>query len=362
MGAFRVFLALSVLMAHSENPGILQGFGGENAVEVFFVISGFFISAILTNGYKQIKLFYLNRFLRLYPIYYLILFLSMGLFLVTAFYNSDFSRFSHPWQPLLSAMLANGLILGTDSILFLQWHNGGLHLGSFTNSDFPIHSMLFVPQAWTLGLEVMFYILAPLLIRIKNSWLFALGLTSLIAKFAFLSLVSNTDPWTYRFFPFEIHLFILGIAMHRYSKNSLRAKKISKKRIYLLTAILFLVNGYASNTWTISRYIWLSVLVGFLLLIIFFGESDSADRKFGELSYPIYISHIFVIEVCYIVTSRVSFFNGIMQTSQVRILFSVLGTLLVSKILIKCTRKIEYGRDMFRHQARERPNSIRTSS
>lgn len=362
MGAFRVFLALSVLMAHSEDPGTLQGFGGENAVEVFFVISGFYISAILTSGYKQIRLFYLNRFLRLYPIYYLILFLSIGLFLVTAFYNSDFSRFSHPWEPLLLAILANGFILGTDSIMFLQWHEGGLHLGNFTNSEFPIHSMLFIPQAWTLSLEIMFYILAPLLIRLRNSWLIALALSSLLAKVTFLSLVSNTDPWTYRFFPFEIHLFLLGIAMQRYSSKHIKTVKLSKNRIYLLTAMLFMVNGYVSNTWIVSRYIWLAVLVCLLFLIILFGESDSTDRKLGELSYPIYISHIFVIQVCYLVTSQIDLFDGVMQSSQIRILLSVLGTFLVSQILIKCTRKVEQGRDLFRLRAKESSDPHRTSS
>ena len=353
MGAFRVLLALSVLMAHSENAGIFQGFGGENAVEIFFVISGFYIAAILTNGYKQIKLFYINRFLRLYPIYYLILFCSFGLFLATSTYFSDFSRFSHPWLPVFISIFANIFILGSDSILFLQWHEGGLHFGNFSNSDFAIHDMLFIPQAWTLSLEITFYFLAPFLMKLRNSWLIILSLGSLFSKILFLSMVTNTDPWTYRFFPFEIHLFILGILLYRFSIKRSAVNLLSKRLVYGLVMTLYILIGAANNTWNISRYVWLTLLACVLSLIVFRSESDPADRKLGELSYPIYISHIFVIQVCYIAISRFGFLDGIMQSVAARIIFSIFLTFLLSKGLIRCTRRMEIQRDVFRNLARK---------
>gem|GEM_PF-6247016 len=37
MGLFRLLLAISVFMAHTNNPKWIHGFGGENAVEIFLL-------------------------------------------------------------------------------------------------------------------------------------------------------------------------------------------------------------------------------------------------------------------------------------------------------------------------------------
>jgi len=54
MGLLRVLLAVSVFMAHSGPTGFMShliGFGGANAVEIFFVISGFYTAMILELSY-----------------------------------------------------------------------------------------------------------------------------------------------------------------------------------------------------------------------------------------------------------------------------------------------------------------------
>ena len=351
MGLFRVLLALSVLAAHSQYSGFLQGFGGDNAVEVFFVISGFYIATILTQGYVQIKYFYLNRILRLYPIYYLVLSASMVLYLFTSIYNNDFSRFTNPWPLVLFAISANLVILGSDLTLFMEWNQGILHFGSFANSEIPIHRMLLVPQVWTISLEILFYAIAPWLMRLRNSWLIFICLFSLSAKILFLSLVSNSDPWTYRFFPFEVHLFVLGILLFRFSNGQSFKNKISKRNIYLFGISLYISIGLARSLWEMSRYFWLLVLLLFLFVAITMSGPDSKDKKLGEYSYPIYISHILVIELCYLLTSRISVFVEIIQSSVIRFALSIIGTFLLSKALLLCTRKIELKREQVRHLA-----------
>ena len=78
MGLIRVLLAISVFMDHVRGSSmieLLSGWGGHNAVEVFFFISGFYIALILDINYKTYKSFLMNRCLRLFPIYYAIIFL-----------------------------------------------------------------------------------------------------------------------------------------------------------------------------------------------------------------------------------------------------------------------------------------------
>ena len=57
---------------------------GTEAVEIFFIISGFYMGLILRGKYEQrahsTRLFYQNRFLRLYPTYLVCVLLTWGLF------------------------------------------------------------------------------------------------------------------------------------------------------------------------------------------------------------------------------------------------------------------------------------------
>ena len=76
MGYLRFILALFVVISHSNSNILipffnntdltLYNFGGRNAVGLFFMISGFYMSLILTDKYKNsIKTFYVNRALRI---------------------------------------------------------------------------------------------------------------------------------------------------------------------------------------------------------------------------------------------------------------------------------------------------------
>jgi peptidoglycan/LPS O-acetylase OafA/YrhL len=73
MGTIRYLLAFSVLITHSKFLGKLMP-PGDIAVQLFFIISGFYMALILNTKYKSHTLaFYKNRFLRLYPIYFFVL-------------------------------------------------------------------------------------------------------------------------------------------------------------------------------------------------------------------------------------------------------------------------------------------------
>ena len=125
MGLLRVLLAVSVFMTHAPQSGLtrgLRGFGGSNAVELFFLVSGFYIALILDKSYSTRMGFYKNRVLRLFPIYYII----CGLVLIQAVLlpNLRESLFSFPAKALTFGAIANLTFFGSDWLMFSQWQNG----------------------------------------------------------------------------------------------------------------------------------------------------------------------------------------------------------------------------------------------
>jgi len=79
MGTFRFLLALGVLVSHVGPIPHFYPPSGTTSVQAFFVVSGFYMALVLTEKYtrpNQISLFLTNRFLRIYPPYLLILFIS----------------------------------------------------------------------------------------------------------------------------------------------------------------------------------------------------------------------------------------------------------------------------------------------
>ena len=70
----RAISVLSVLLYHARVPGLEGGFVG---VDVFFVISGYLITKIITNQLKgdafDIRGFYVRRIRRILPVLFLVI-------------------------------------------------------------------------------------------------------------------------------------------------------------------------------------------------------------------------------------------------------------------------------------------------
>jgi peptidoglycan/LPS O-acetylase OafA/YrhL len=168
-------------------------------------VSGFYITLILDKSYSTKMGFYKNRILRLYPIYYII----CGLVLIQAVLwpNLRESPFSFPAKALTFGAIANSTFLGSDWLMFSQWQNGNLHFGNFRNSELPLWHMLLVPQSWSIGIEITFYLLAPMLCKAKSRTIVFIGIALLAARFTGLFFGLNQDPWTYRFFHSNFRCF-----------------------------------------------------------------------------------------------------------------------------------------------------------
>jgi peptidoglycan/LPS O-acetylase OafA/YrhL len=354
MGLLRVLLAVSVFMAHVPKSGltpILSGFGGPNAVEIFFLVSGFYIALILEKSYSSRLSFYMNRILRLFPIYYII----CGLVLIQAFLlpNLREYHFSFPAQALIIGTIANLTFLGSDWLFFLQWQNANLHLGNIYSSELPLHQMLLVPQSWSIGIEITFYLLAPMFCKAKTHTIAVAAICLLTVRFIGLFFEMNQDPWTYRFFPFELPMFLIGILLFRLRIYRENASKISLSKIYPVLITFYVGFSYLTNTFIINRFWQMIPLITIACIVIMWGEETSKDKKLGDLSYPIYMSHILVIStyngIIRIISKKIDAFE-LLNSPLLVVPITLVITVIFSFLLLRFVQPIEKIRDKNRVQ------------
>lgn len=163
MGYLRFFLALNVIFMHAHF--VSYGIGGRAAVEAFFVLSGLYMAAVYDTKYsamqKGVRIFYLNRFLRLYPTYLFLLVLTGLCYLAmrmasASHFDVIFSLFASSSDlPLLQRLIA--------------WTTAFTILGQdFQSLSVDLHYMLPVRQSWSIATEFLFYLSVPLLFRIMT--------------------------------------------------------------------------------------------------------------------------------------------------------------------------------------------------
>ncbi len=207
MGTLRFILALSVAYGHLAVPMSFPT--ADIAVQSFFVISGFYMALVLNEKYGagSYWLFISNRLLRLWPTYFVVLILSLGVA------DNWQSIAALDWLGLWFFIASQILIVGQDLYLFLFVnHEGALAFTAhYAEVSAPLYGFAPIPQAWTLGLEIYFYLLAPFLVRRGPVFLASVIAASLVARMALQwAFGFSGNPWSFRFFPSEIALFLTG--------------------------------------------------------------------------------------------------------------------------------------------------------
>lgn len=349
MGLLRLILAITVVIAHSNAVMGLRLTGGLVAVEMFFIISGFYMTMILDKKYigkGSYALFLSNRFLRLYPIFWAVLLLTIiysivgYIFSGEGFVLSSYIKYYDVMkiETLVFQIFSNVALLGQDIVMFLGFNQetGGMYFThNFRTSSQMFYKFLFVPQAWTLSLEILFYLIAPFLVRKRTLVIISIIIMSLFIRALTYSMGYTNDPWTYRFFPSELALFLLGTISYRlydvYKIHQTKIYNFNLTGIVLAStfSIIFFyqymdISGY-------TRHIFNWFFYGFFCLsipfIFDFSKSSKIDSRIGELSYPVYISHILVIMLISPLLSltRLTDYSGEL---------AVISTILVSYILV----------------------------
>jgi peptidoglycan/LPS O-acetylase OafA/YrhL len=311
LGLLRILLAACVFFGHSRPLGHLRWLSSNEAVELFFVVSGFYMQLILVTRYTNEKLgkawafqFYKARYFRLLPIYLLGVLLVVGL----ASHQPSLDP-SSIWtyvqglpdtlgNVLFKAFLCftNMTILFQDVTMFLAAHHEQIQWSAqFHNSDVLLWKGLAVFQAWSLGIELSFYLIAPYLLNLPSRWLILGAIFSLATKAVVIWAFSLGDPWTYRFFPFELGSFLLGALAFRYRSavEHLLPKRMERYCAYPLAIAIAAIRVPVP----LAHVVYPLALACVLPYLFRMTSGHKEDRLIGELSYPFYIFHVFALRL-----------------------------------------------------------------
>jgi peptidoglycan/LPS O-acetylase OafA/YrhL len=314
MGVFRMLLALCVLFSHSVPSGSLNHLAGGFAVEAFFVISGFYMALVLSERYTKERLgrpwlarFYLSRYLRLYPAYLLSALALLLLDLVASLLFHRSVGHLAAWRQMLAlpptpgnlllilwAAVSNLTIFLMDLALVIAVRGHQAVFTFFrTDAEINVWALPFNNLAWSLGVELTFYALAPLLIRKSNRQLLLLALLAVLLKIYAIVRLDYDLP--YRLFPLVFIDFLLGVLAYRLRSvlihiGGRHGAVIAYCLMLALTAAL--PRGLAD--W---QYSFLAIGVTALVVPVLFEATKNSlfDNRVGELSYPFYLFHVLAV-------------------------------------------------------------------
>ena len=329
MGLIRVLLALAVVINHSQ---VLFGLGftglvyGKNAVEMFYTISGFYMALILNQKYTgpgSYRTFIKSRLFRIYPAYAVVGLATCAAGALAYFGSGRLIPLFRYWSEIGPGMrpatmaylvVANVILLGQDTTMFFRVvpESGMI---SFIGSHYqqPMCQMfLVVPQAWTIGTELWFYLLAPFLVR-QLRRIVAVLVATIALRLAMIHLIGlDTPPWSYCFFPTELPFFLFGaLGFKAYAALEGRRLPLRQMGQAAFFGILFLILAFYKIPWRWIPHTY-QLLRADLIIFLFpvalpfifaYTKKNKGDRLIGELSYPIYLTHWIVIDLLRLVDS-----------------------------------------------------------
>lgn len=196
LGTLRLVLALVVVLFHAGVPDPWPQ-TGVAAVAVFYIVSGFAMTGLLdrhfADGGGGIGGFYRDRLLRILPQYYVHLALYTAVIVALG-------PAPHFQYGTADATVAAGYLTVVPLCFFLY--------------SASLSTYMIIPQAWSLGTELLFYAIFPWLLRGRNReiWWTVACLTAFIAATHGLL---DRDSFAYRIPPGPMLFFMIGHFLQR---------------------------------------------------------------------------------------------------------------------------------------------------
>ncbi|MCW5704825.1 MAG: acyltransferase family protein [Bradyrhizobium sp.] len=300
-------LALAVASGHASGffgAYIYPKVPGSHAVQLFYMISGFLIALILSGKYADTPqgnwIFYSNRAVKIYLPYLAILVVTVVIWLTAYAATGN----AGPLQIFISegrtmslgawsfAVITNLFLLGMEwgSMLIVR---GGDLLLSFRAIEEPPNAIQFtvIIPAWTLSLELAFYLIAPFILRRHVLLIAALALASYTFRFQAYAHGYRSIATEYRFFPFELSLFLYGALSYRLYVL-LKGRDMFRPALSLSITIACALTAISLPKYFSQHQHQMYALVGLLLPALFdFSTRHRWDKWLGDLSYPLYLVH-----------------------------------------------------------------------
>lgn len=299
MGLLRYMLAAAVVWAHAHNSSWLPFLADHVAVTSFFVISGFYMGLVLDTKYgSHTPTFIASRCLRIYPLYFLILLFAASILFGASLWKGQwmdrlafYEQLWHSGNTLLFAFLAiiQITLVGIDIPCLLYLADNQAHFiplsGSF--DGLLMERFLFLPQAWSIGFEMVFYLTIPFLKPFKTRWLLAILLASLSLKTYFLLL--GAPKWDYQFLPSQFGFFLLGFLIYRH-RNLLPFARARMLPFLSLLLVIFFAWHWLPQT--AANLLWMVTAAAVMPSLFNATKNSPIDNFIGSLSYPLYLVHI----------------------------------------------------------------------
>jgi peptidoglycan/LPS O-acetylase OafA/YrhL len=272
LGTIRFLLAIAVALSHANvriaglNPGVI-------AVVCFYLISGYVMTGLIRSHYfaaGRIGSFYLDRGLRILPQYLLICALTLAWY-----FNGQ------PHTTFLGHAPSAGDLLNNLAIAPLNYY-------MFNGSD----SFTLIPPAWSLGAEVQFYLLIPLLLiwRLRSAALVLGGCVFAAACWGAI----NSEVYGYRLLPGVLSFFLLGSIMFDLRENRRSAVLLGVTLLATLAGALLLAQGGHLGL-PYNRETLIGLALGLPLLFVFGRLPQHAlDNRLGDLSYGVFLNHFLI--------------------------------------------------------------------
>ena len=287
-GIYRFILSLLVVAEHSginrnEHFDLISPdyHIGASAVVGFYVLSGYVMAHSFSRNFdldiKRTLSFYLDRFLRIYPVY-IFLFLAIVIFYVLTRLTPVDINFNN--------LISNITIIPLNLLIF---YSTGGNYNIFPDNVRPFGLSFPMPVAPSLALEIQFYLVFPFILYYRKL-LYSIYPISLII---FIFAAAGFIPWWhgYLILPGTLFIFLSGAVLYEY-KN--RIGWGSRNYLICSAVLLFLLLVYIVYADKKLGHI-LEVIIGFefsLAAVYCLSEIKpkySLDVLLGGLSYPIFL-------------------------------------------------------------------------
>jgi peptidoglycan/LPS O-acetylase OafA/YrhL len=351
LGFIRLILALMIVIFHLPDHSIFGyvGMNGSIVVNAFFILSGFFMALVINEKYfitekKSFLLFISNRVLKIYPTYLLTLVFALVVSCLGYFFVKNWiflqNYFTRPidFPTLLILLFVNITGIGIDVLSFFSINSATGQL--FFSGMFSANAInyIFIGQAWAIGIELVFYLISPFILRRKTSFLVWILLLSFLLRIILVFSGFENNPWRDRFFLTELTFFMLGaIAYKSYKRYPFFTKTSNFLYIIPITAISliisfnylpdFFVSVFSFKEWFF--YVGLTVSLPFMFILS--NKMRYLDSVLAELSYPIFLVHVVIINLVAIFIS----FNSHENIAKISvIILTVVYSLFVLKLVM----------------------------